>query len=96
MAPTQLQIKVNALKRLIKEESLYQDEVTQQEKHINQMKEDKADEYEIKKQGEVLAESKRMVPNISKKIAEHKSALKSFLETYSGDEDTAIAQELIN
>lgn len=95
MPPTQLQIKVNALKRLVKEEGLYQQEVVEQEKYVNQMKLNGADEYEIKKQVEVLNESQRMVPQVSKKIAEHKQALKSFLLTYTGDEDVSVANELV-
>lgn len=96
MAPSQLQIKVNALKRLTKEESMYKDDVEQQEKHIAQMKADNADEYEIRKQVEVLQESNRMIPTVTGKIAEHKSALESFLETYDGEEDVSIAKELIH
>lgn len=95
MAPTQLQIKVNALKRLIKEETLYQKEVKEQEQHVATMKKDNADEYEIKKQIEVLEESQRMVPEITAKINQHKSALAKFLETYNGDEDLSAAEELL-
>ncbi|EMG48579.1 Tubulin-specific chaperone A [Candida maltosa Xu316] len=95
MAPSPLQIKVNALKRLIKEEKLYQQEVTEQEQFVNQMKSNNADEYELKKQIEVLEEAQRMVPEVTKKIKEHKEALKEFLETYKGDEDVSAAKELL-
>lgn len=95
MAPSQLQIKVSALKRLIKEEKLYQQEVKEQEQYVAQMKANNADEYEIKKQIEVLEESKRMVPQVTTKIEEHRDALKQFLESYSGDEDVKQAQELL-
>ncbi|EGW34156.1 uncharacterized protein SPAPADRAFT_59576 [Spathaspora passalidarum NRRL Y-27907] len=95
MSPSPLQVKVSALKRLIKEEKLYQQEVSEQEQYVNKMKESNADEYEIKKQVEVLEESKRMVPQVTKKIGEHREALKSFLETYSGDEDLTAAKELL-
>ncbi|KAG5420541.1 RBL2 [Candida metapsilosis] len=96
MAPSQLQIKVNALKRLIKEEGLYQREVTEQEQHVNQMKANNADEYELKKQVEVLEESKRMVPQVSKKIEDLKKSLQEYLESYTGDEDLTEAKELLN
>lgn len=95
MAPSQLQIKVNALKRLVKEESLYRQEVTEQEQFVAQMKANNADEYEIKKQIQVLEESQRMVPEVTKKISQHKDALKLFLETYKGDEDITTATGLL-
>ena len=95
MAPTQLEIKVNALKRLLKEESLYAHEVEEQEKYVKQMEANQADEYELKKQIQVLDESKKMVPEVTKKITQHRESLKSFLETYNGDEDVSAAQQLL-
>lgn len=95
MPPSTLQIKVNALKRLLKEEKLYKNEVTEQEQYVEQMKANKADEYEVKKQIEVLQESQRMVPEVTKKIADHKEALSQFLESYKGDEDVTEAKALI-
>lgn len=95
MAPSALQIKVNSLKRLIKEEKIYKKEVEEQEQYVSQMKANNADEYEIKKQIEVLQESQRMVPEVTQKVADHKEALKQFLENYKGDEDVAEAKELI-
>ncbi|CAH2355572.1 tubulin-specific chaperone A [[Candida] railenensis] len=95
MAPSTLQIKVNALKRLLKEEKLYKNEVTEQEQFVEQMKANKADEYEVKKQIEVLQESQRMVPEVTKKIADHKEALSQFLDAYKGDEDVTEAKALI-
>ena len=40
MAPTQLDIKVKALKRLTKEEGYYQQELKDQEAHVAKLKED--------------------------------------------------------
>ena len=95
MGPSPLQIKVNALKRLIKEEKLSKTEVDEQEQHINQMKANNADEYELKKQIQVLEESQRMVPEVTKKVAEYRQALKEFLDSYKGDEDVTEAKELL-
>ncbi|KAG2735936.1 hypothetical protein G9P44_000026 [Scheffersomyces stipitis] len=95
MSPTTLQIKVNALKRLLKEEKLYQQEVAEQEQYVQHMKSNNADEYELKKQMEVLQESQRMVPEVTRKISEHREGLKVFLKTYKGDEDITAAQELV-
>lgn len=95
MGPSPLQIKVNALKRLIKEEKLSKQEVAEQEQHINQMKANNADEYELKKQIQVLEESQRMVPEVTEKVAEYRQALKEFLDSYKGDEDVTEAKELL-
>ena len=40
MAPTQLEIKVRALQRLVKEETYYQQELKEQQQHIEKLKED--------------------------------------------------------
>ncbi|KAI5968303.1 RBL2 [Candida margitis] len=96
MAPSQLQIKVNALKRLIKEKDLYQQEATEQEQYVKQMKANNSDEYELKKQVEVLEESQKMVPQVSEKIAQLKKSLQEYLENYTGDEDVTAAKELLN
>ncbi|CUM65316.1 uncharacterized protein PRCAT00002951001 [Priceomyces carsonii] len=95
MAPTQLQIKVNALKRLIKEKKFYDQEVGEHEQYVNKLKSNGADEYELKKQIQVLEESKRMIPEINKKIHEHRKALEKFLTSYKGEEDLKEANELI-
>lgn len=93
--PSQLQIKTNALKRLIKEEKLYKQEVVEQEQYVEQMKRNQADQYEIKKQIEVLHESQRMVPQVSGKIASMKESLREFLNEYTGEEDVSEAKSLL-
>lgn len=95
MPPSQLTIKTNALKRLIKEKSLYSQEVEDQSKYVQQLKASNSDEYELKKQIEVLEESKRMVPQVDTKIESMKKSLKEFLESYNGDEDTTVAKLLL-
>ncbi|CAH6721610.1 tubulin-specific chaperone A [[Candida] jaroonii] len=95
MPPSQLAIKTNALKRLIKEKSLYSQEVEDQSKYVQQLKASNSDEYELKKQIEVLEESKRMVPQVDSKIEAMKKSLKDFLESYNGDEDVATAKSLL-
>jgi hypothetical protein len=46
---TKLQEKINFFKRIIKEKSTYEKEVTQTEDRIAKMKSDGKDEYDIKK-----------------------------------------------
>lgn len=95
MSPTPLQIKTKAIQRLLKEKSLYAQEVADQERVLKDMRDNKHDEYAIKKHEEVLAESKRMIPELEKKIKSHKESLAEFLKSYSGDEDVSIASSLV-
>lgn len=95
MPPTPLEIKTKALQRLLKEHQLYEKEVLEQEEYLKQMKASDSDEYEIRKQEKVLDESKRMVPELAKKIKQHGEALKLFLGGYSGEEDLDIPRELL-
>lgn len=95
MAPTQLEIKTKALGRLIKEESLYQNDLKEQEAHVESLKSGNADSYEIKKQVEVLDDTKNVIPEIRKKIAEAQESLESFIKDYTGTEDLSAAKEQI-
>lgn len=96
MAPTQLEIKTNALKRLLKEESLYKKEVLEQEQYVQTLKSKNVDAYELKKQIEVLNESERMVTEMMQKIETHKLSLSQYLATHNGDEDVAGAKALLS
>lgn len=95
MPPTPLEIKTKALQRLLKEQQLYEKEVLEQEEYLKQMKASDSDEYEVRKQEKVLDESKRMVPELSKKVKEHGEALKVFIGGYTGEEDLGVSMELI-
>lgn len=95
MSPSPLQIKVKALQRLLKEETLYAEEVQQNAEGLERLKSLGADQYELKRQQQVLDESKRMIPEVKKKITEHKQSLVTFLRSYNGDEDISIAQTLV-
>lgn len=94
MSPTPLQIKVKALQRLLKEKSFYAKEVMECAHKLEQMKSAGADQYDVKKQTQILEESQRMVPEIENKIKDHTRSLSEFLKTYDGDEDTTIAVSL--
>ncbi|VVT44273.1 uncharacterized protein SAPINGB_P000361 [Magnusiomyces paraingens] len=94
MAPTPLRIKINALNRLVKEEGLYLQEAQEQEIRIQALREAGADEYEIKKQIEVLEDTKKMVPEIRKKIQSTLEGLKAAGES-DNEEDNVAAKETI-
>lgn len=64
----QIKIKTGVVKRLTKEKMSYEKESKQQEEKIEKMKADGKDEYDIKKQIEVLGECKLMIPDSLKRL----------------------------
>lgn len=94
MAPSILQIKVSAVKRLLKEEGFYKLELLENERYFNHIKASNADAYEVKKQSQILEESHRIVSEVLQKISQHKNALGAFLKSYQGEENTTEAHEL--
>ncbi|XP_072037905.1 tubulin-specific chaperone A-like [Amphiura filiformis] len=64
----QIKIKTGVLKRNEKEMKMYQKEATAEEAKLEKMKAEAGDEYVIKKQGEILAESRMMIPDCRKRV----------------------------
>ncbi|WPK25479.1 hypothetical protein PUMCH_002796 [Australozyma saopauloensis] len=95
MAPSKLEIKVKALQRLLREKEYYEKELKEQEQELENMKQSSRDEYEIKKQDELVAEAKRMLPELDSKIKQHKAELAKFVEEYKGEESTEEARRLL-
>jgi len=77
----QLKIKANALKRLGKDREANHKEVAQQLARIEKMKVDGKDEYDIKKQHEVLEECNMMIPNTQKRLEVVHDELQQLLES---------------
>ncbi|TNM92170.1 tubulin-specific chaperone A [Takifugu flavidus] len=77
----QIKIKTGIVKRLAKEESTYKTEAKEQEEKIERMKAEAGDEYVIKKQMEVLQESKMMIHDSHRRLVTAHSALVQILET---------------
>ncbi|KAM4532529.1 tubulin-specific chaperone A [Fundulus diaphanus] len=86
----QIKIKTGVVKRLVKEEISYINEAKQQEEKIERMKADGGDEYVIKKQMEVLQESRMMVPDCRRRLLIAHADLSQILET---EEDLAESEE---
>ncbi|BAO39767.1 tubulin folding cofactor A [Kluyveromyces marxianus] len=96
MAPTQLEIKERALKRLCKEEKFYQKELEDQKEHVKKLEADPSvDSYDLKKQIEVQQDTERLLPELYKKIREFRDDLEKFLESYEGTEDLEPAKAAI-
>lgn len=70
-----LKIKASSLKRIHKEFLAYQKEETTQQEHIEQMKRDQKDEYDIKKQLEVLQETQQIIPNTLQRLSNARQEL---------------------
>ncbi|XP_028319165.1 tubulin-specific chaperone A [Gouania willdenowi] len=83
-ATRQIQIKTGIVKRLVKEENSYIKEVKEQEEKIKHLKAEAGDEYFIKKQMEVLQESKMMIRDSHRRLAVAHADLQQFLDDWDG------------
>ncbi|SCU82527.1 LADA_0C06018g1_1 [Lachancea dasiensis] len=88
MAPSQLEIKVRSLQRLLKEEKYYQQELSEQQALVYKLKTDETvDPYDLKKQVEVLEDTERLLPALYAKITQFRDDLAQFTRSYNGAED---------
>ncbi|CAO3623503.1 unnamed protein product [Mucor hiemalis] len=69
MPLSQLKIKTNVVKRILKERVGYAKEAETQQKRIDKLIADGADEADIRKQKEVLDETLQMIPDVEKRLA---------------------------
>ncbi|XP_018412777.1 PREDICTED: tubulin-specific chaperone A [Nanorana parkeri] len=76
----QMKIKTGVVKRLSKEKCMYEKEAKQQEEKVERMKTEGGDEYVIKKQIEVLQESRMMVPDCQRRLEAAYTDLVQILE----------------
>ncbi|KAG0002578.1 hypothetical protein BGZ80_005412 [Entomortierella chlamydospora] len=67
MSTRDLTIKTNVLKRLAKEKVFYDQEKIKQQKRIDDMVAKDPEDYEIKKQREVLEETLDMLPDVERR-----------------------------
>lgn len=63
-----LKIKTGVVKRLTKEKLVYEKEAEQQKLRVEKLKEAGKDDYDIRKQEEVLQESLMMVPDCQRRL----------------------------
>ncbi|KAI8639432.1 tubulin binding cofactor A [Parasitella parasitica] len=86
MSLTPLKIKTNVLKRINREYYGYLKEAVTQQKRIDKLIEENADEADISKQKEVLAETHQMIPDVKKRLAAAQQDLQNLVDnTESGD-----------
>ncbi|XP_067838248.1 tubulin-specific chaperone A [Heptranchias perlo] len=84
----QIKIKTGVVKRLAKEKLMYEKEAKQQEEKVEKMKVDGNDQYVVKKQMEVLQESRMMIPDCQRRLATAHSDLTQLLESEKELEET--------
>ncbi|XP_060917454.1 tubulin-specific chaperone A [Labrus mixtus] len=86
----QIKIKTGIVKRLAKEELSYENEAKQQEETVERMKAQDGEDYNIKKQLEILQESRMMIRDCHRRLAVAHADLMQLLET---EEDLNEAEE---
>ncbi|RIA84738.1 tubulin binding cofactor A [Glomus cerebriforme] len=93
-----LKIKSGVVKRLFNDERSYQKEVENQQKRIDKLISEGADEHDIAKQKEVLQESLNMIPDCQNRLKEAHKELQKCLEnkdeSWEGTEELKQAEEI--
>ncbi|KAM4870885.1 tubulin-specific chaperone A [Urocitellus parryii] len=77
----QIKIKTGVVKRLVKEKVMYEKEAKQQEEKIEKMKAEDGENYALKKQAEILQESRMMIPDCQRRLEAAYTDLQQILET---------------
>ncbi|XP_046399878.1 tubulin-specific chaperone A [Ischnura elegans] len=75
-----IKIKSGVVKRLAKERSMYEKQVEQEKVRLQKFKDQGKDEYDIRKQEEVIQECVMMVPETQKRFLSAFQDLSSILE----------------
>ena len=75
-----LKILLNSLKRLKKEAIYYNKELIDNENKLNNMIEEEKDNHDIKKQKEIVDETKMMIPNAKKRLQNKIDEFENFVQ----------------
>ncbi|XP_036856068.2 tubulin-specific chaperone A isoform X2 [Manis javanica] len=86
----QIKIKTGVVKRLVKEKMMYEKEAKQQEEKIEKMKAEDGENYAIKKQAEILQESRMMIPDCQRRL---KAAYTDLTQLLENEKDLEEAEE---
>jgi tubulin-specific chaperone A len=88
----QCRIKTSVVARLEKELQRYQEEVEKQQAKVDSMRASDADEYDVKKQMEVLGEAEMMVPDTTRRLQKAVEELHEFMTANRGNPGLLNAQ----
>lgn len=94
----QIKIKTGVVKRLAKEYVVYEKEAESQKLRIQKLKDSEADEYNIKKQEEVLQEALMIIPDCQRRLVKAYEDLKTTIENepdLKEHQDVVAAQEML-
>ncbi|XP_004678244.2 PREDICTED: tubulin-specific chaperone A [Condylura cristata] len=86
----QIKIKTGVVKRLVKEKVMYEKEAKQQEEKIEKMKAEDGENYAIKKQAEILQESRMMIPDCQRRL---EAAYTDLLQILENEKELEEAEE---
>ncbi|KAJ9615195.1 tubulin folding cofactor A [Cladophialophora chaetospira] len=100
MAPSQIQIAISSLQRLLKEEQSYFKEQAQQEGRINKLENqangsDENHEYQLKQERKALEETKAVIPQMRDRITNAREKLENMLDTATNEEERNTAVEIL-
>lgn len=93
MEDKEFRIKINAVKRMKKEEKHYIDEISKMKRMISEIQSTDPDNYEIKKKIEILEETENTLIHTTKLSKGHVAKLQSLIQEHL--EDGNISQEII-
>jgi len=85
-----IKIQTGVVKRITKEKDMYEKEAVQIEGKVEKLQSEGADPYVIRKQQEVLQESKQMIPDTLKRLRNAYEELNRLVE---GESDLAETEE---
>ncbi|KAI8138001.1 tubulin binding cofactor A [Fennellomyces sp. T-0311] len=97
MTLRELKIKTNVVKRIYKEHIAYGKEAEQQQKRIDKLIAENADEADVRKQKEVLEETLQMIPDVKKRFAKAYQDLEDKVEDpqYEGSTELEEARTVL-
>ncbi|PLW08837.1 hypothetical protein PCANC_00230 [Puccinia coronata f. sp. avenae] len=101
MASRPLKIKTGVVERLIKEEDSYRKEYDNQLKRIDKVQKDTPeDDWNIRKQKEVLDETVKMIPDVKQRLSRAVEELKDLVSAHeaelAGTQELAKAEQVLS
>ncbi|XP_060072114.1 tubulin-specific chaperone A-like [Ylistrum balloti] len=84
----QLKIQTGVVKRITKERYAYEKEAEMIEKKVEKMKAEGKDEYDIRKQEEVLEESRSMMPDTKRRLKKGIDSLIDCMKKFEQEQTT--------
>eukprot|EP01028_Stygiella_incarcerata_P012441 TRINITY_DN765_c0_g1_i1.p1 TRINITY_DN765_c0_g1~~TRINITY_DN765_c0_g1_i1.p1 ORF type:complete len:116 (+),score=36.02 TRINITY_DN765_c0_g1_i1:118-465(+) len=88
-----IRIQSGVVKRTLKEWEMYRQEVIRERDRLGQLKQKGADEYDIRKQEEVVQESLMMIPDSKQRLEEGSADLSRILSRVKPDSSVALTEE---